>query len=172
VWIRTCYAADLQDTWKSIFATGIRSRIAGVAEEHYIVLDNEDLYDDCGEDWAKVFLRLPLFPEISDYDDDLGQDVKPDYCERHDDETYDALHAAARLEEQTIHLVDEQALRWNLVKLIHLDVYGKVVWYNMIAPKYLKWYEAYYTSTGTLNWHVELACRIGWKNGVLTMNLF
>jgi hypothetical protein len=154
VWIRTCYAADLQVIWESILASGMRD--TGSEEERSLVLDKEDLYDDYGEDWTKVFLRLPLLLDTRGYDDDPSQDMAPDNCEGHDDEAYEALHKAARLEEQAVYLVDKQALRDNLVKLIYLDIYGNVVWHNMIAPEHIWWYEAYYSAGGMLHWMEEL----------------
>jgi hypothetical protein len=150
VWIRTCYAADLEGAWESILELATSFR--GIAEA---VLKNEALYDDCGENWAKVFIRLPLLPDIRYYEEDpLDEDLICD-CEGHKDEAYKALHNAAHLQEQVIYLVDEQALRKKLVKLIYLDTHGKAVWYNTIAPEHVVWYEAYYCARGMLTWIQE-----------------
>jgi hypothetical protein len=57
---------------------------------------------------------------------------------------------------QAIYLVDEQALKENLIKLVYLDIHGKAAWYNMIAPEHIWWYEGYYCAGGMLNWMEEL----------------
>ena len=155
LWIRTCYATELQPTWESILAAA-NSLNGGEVEEGAVVFDSEDLYRDCAEDWKTVFLRLPMLSDRQHYDNQLEWDLQHGGCEGHDDKAYSALHEAGIKEEQSIYVVDEEALRENLIKLIYVDYHGNVIWHNKIAPEHVTWYEAYYAAGGMLSWMEEL----------------
>ncbi|KAH9875848.1 hypothetical protein IAQ61_003313 [Plenodomus lingam] len=53
-----------------------------------LVIDNQDQYNDCGEDGTNFFLRLPLVPDIREYDDESDEDVTSDDWKGHADEAY------------------------------------------------------------------------------------
>jgi hypothetical protein len=144
VWIRTCYSPDLQAAYEEIYEAGLRD-----GENRLLMLDNEELYGNNGEDWARVFLRLPLVPDAALYYDE-GPHLR-DYDDAPpDDERFLPLHNASKLERQTVYLIDEQALRSTLVKLIFIDDHGHTVWHNTIAPDVVWEFEANYTNGGML----------------------
>jgi hypothetical protein len=145
VWIRTCYSPDLQGACKEIYEAGLQDD-----QDRLLVLDNEELYGGYGEDWARLFLRLPLVPDAALYYDD-GSHIRDYDDEPPDDERFLPIHHASILEKQTVYLIDEQALRSNLVKLIFVDDHGHIVWHNTIAPDVVWEFEANYTNGGMLD---------------------
>jgi hypothetical protein len=133
LWIRTCYAPDLQAVYKQMIEAGLRD---SENPDRLLVLDNEELYGGLGDDWAKVFLRLPLIPDAVPY---LGGDPELDRVpvdvEQPNEEKYLPLFWASLNEKQAVFLVDEHALRTNLVKVLYLDDHGQAVWHNTISPE-------------------------------------
>jgi hypothetical protein len=145
LWIRTCYSPDLQPTYEEIYEAGLQDD-----QDRLLVLDNEELYGDYGEDWARVFLRLPLVPDTALYYDD-GPDIRDYDAEPPDDERFLPIHNASIRERQTVYLIDKQALKSNLVKVIFIDDHGHTVWHNTIAPDVVWEFEANYTNGGMLD---------------------
>jgi hypothetical protein len=148
LWIRTCYDPDLQAVYEQMIEAGLRD---SENPDRLLVLDNEELYGGFGEDWAKVFLRLPLIPDAVAYlGGDPEQEDVPLDVEQPDEETHLPLFRALLRDKQAVFLVDEQALRTNLVKILYLDIHGQAVWQNTIEPEEIEYFEANYYKGGML----------------------
>jgi hypothetical protein len=158
VWIRTCYATDLQAAYDEIIEAGLRE---DENPDGLLVLDNEDLYGSYEEDWTKVFLRLPMLPDAVYYsEDDPKKDEPTDTRDPPSDEAYLPLRNASTQDKQVVYVVDEQALRTNLVKLIYLDTHGNAVWHNTILPERITYFEANYFK-GSMLGRLEEMCGLG-----------
>lgn len=148
VWIRTCYARDLQDAWEKTLEN------AAELEEvdDVLLLDDEGLYSGYGEEWAKILLRLPLLPDAVPYTrEDPNLDEGEYYGKPPDDERFMPMYEAARRSKQVVYLIDEEALRNNVVKILYLDIHGHAVWHNTIAPESIWEFEANYHRGGALS---------------------
>jgi hypothetical protein len=147
VWIRTCYADDLRGAWEETLEAA--AYLEEVDPE--LVLENESLYRAFDKDWAKILLRLPLLPDAVPY---LGGDPELDEGESHDeppdDERFMPIFNASRRNKQAVYLVDEEALRNKVVKILYLDIHGHAVWHNTIAPESIWEFEANYFKGGAL----------------------
>jgi hypothetical protein len=148
LWIRTCYAPGLQAVYDQMIEAGLRD---SENPERLLVLDDEELYGGFGDDWTKVFLRLPLIPDaVAYFGGDPEQDDVPLDLEQPDEETQLPLFLASLQDKQAVFLVDEQALRTNLIKVLYLDIHGQAVWHNTISPGDIEYFEAEYNKGGTL----------------------
>jgi hypothetical protein len=155
-WIRTCYAPELQAAWEEILEEGL-------AEwkdlDELLVLNDENLYGGYGSDWTKIFLRLPMLPDAElYYPDRVKVDEEKSYLEPPKDEKLMPIFKASLADKQVVYLVDEEALKKKLVKLIHLDLRGQVVWHNTIVPENIWVFEANYYRGGMLS---EIMMRFG-----------
>jgi hypothetical protein len=149
LWIRTCYAPDLQAVYEQMIEAGLRD---SENPDRLLVLDNEELYGGFGDDWAKVFLRLPLIPDaVIYYGGDPELDDVPVDVEQPAEEKYLPLFQAWLKDKQAVFLVDEQALRTNLVKVLYLDDHGQAVWQNTISPEEIEYFEGNYTKGSMLS---------------------
>jgi hypothetical protein len=147
VWIRTCYAPDLQGAYEDVLEAA--AELDEVDPE--LVLENESLYGAFDKDWAKILLRMPLLPDTVPYcGGDPEQDDGPYHDEPPDDERLMPLFDASRREKQVVYLIDEEALRNKVVKLLYLDIHGHAVWHNKIAPEHIWEREATYCQGGAL----------------------
>jgi hypothetical protein len=146
VWIRICYATDLQGTFEEILEAGLEW------PEYAIVLDNKDLYGNYGEDWAKIFLRLPLLPNAVPYlGGDPEDDESPPSDEPFDDERFKSIYNASLQDRQVVYLIDEEAFKDKLVKLIFLDIHGRAVWHYTIALENTWYFQANYHKSGAFS---------------------
>ena len=50
-----------------------------------------------------------------------------------------------------VYLIDEQALRSNLVRLVYINIHGQAVWHNTVLPDEIQFFEATYFRGGTLS---------------------
>jgi hypothetical protein len=146
VWIRTCYATNLQKAYEELIEAGLEE------PENALVLDDKELYGGYGEDWTKILLRLPLLPDAVTY---LGGDPEKDEGPHNaippDDDRFMPLYNASLQEKQAVYLLDEQALKTRMVKLVCLDIRGRVVWHYTIAPEGIWCFEANYCRGGALS---------------------
>ena len=139
VWIRTCYAPDLEDACQEIF------KAAQGEIGLNLILDDESLYGHFEQDWTRVFLRVPLLLEHAlfynneDPEDDGTQISFPPP----DDEEKLPLYDAVKRCRSFHYLLDEEALREQLVKVQYLDIQGQPVWYNKIRPDQIEYFEAH-----------------------------
>jgi hypothetical protein len=121
-----------------------------------IVLDDESLYCRYGDDWTKVFLRLPQLPDTVIYyndghpeNDETQLPISPP-----NDEASLPLYNAVMKCKSFHYLVDEEALQEKLVKVHFLDIHGHSVWYNRIRPEHIQDFEAG-PCGGHLSGHLE-----------------
>ncbi|KAH3909924.1 hypothetical protein HBI56_129750 [Parastagonospora nodorum] len=92
VWIRTCYAPDLQSACEKIIETAAYfNRV-----DRLSMLDNEDLYVGDAADWAKLLLRMPLLPDaVPHMGGDSAQEDIPLDDNLPEDESFIALYEAS-----------------------------------------------------------------------------
>ncbi|KAF3062406.1 hypothetical protein GL218_02918 [Daldinia childiae] len=102
------------------------------------ILDDETLYASCADDWSRVLLRVPAIADTIRYTyetDDIVQEDEEDFDRPGPGEEFKmGLYEAGRQEKTMLFLVDEQALRAGLVKILWLDIHGKCVWENRLGP--------------------------------------
>ncbi|EPE27578.1 hypothetical protein GLAREA_04369 [Glarea lozoyensis ATCC 20868] len=124
IWLRTCYKADLAENY-------IAPAALGDIVNYGNVLDDETLYSDLASDWTQIFLRIPSIPDIVDIldDPDLEDDISNEDLPSEPEKEYErALYDAERLEKTLIYLIDEEALRERVFKIMWLDIHGNCVW--------------------------------------------
>lgn len=150
MWIRTCYAADLEDAYQAILESA-----HGDFGLNYLLSDAR-LYSHFEQDWTKVFLRVPLllehllFYNNEDPEDD-GMELS---IPRPDDEAKLPLYDAIRRCRSFHYLLDEEALSEQVVKVQYLDIHGQPVWYNKVSPDQIQTFEAH-PSGGALSARLE-----------------
>jgi hypothetical protein len=99
-----------------------------VAPKEDSLIDNQALYD-VGNDWSKVFLRMPHIPDVETYyaDPDV-LDYEVEEYEPPEEVDLQPLYDAD-LKMKSVHFVlDKEALRRQLLKVLWLDRHGKLVW--------------------------------------------
>ncbi|KAJ8109697.1 hypothetical protein OPT61_g7273 [Boeremia exigua] len=150
VWIRTCYAVELEAAYREMFETGQTD----FGPE--FILDDEILYSPCDQDCTRVFLRLPHLPDTIPYykdgypeNDDAPLDISPP-----DDEAMVPLFNAVMKSKSIHYLLDLEALQEKLVKVQYFDIHGQMVWYNKIRPEHIGIFEVH-PSGGHLSGHLE-----------------
>jgi hypothetical protein len=124
VWLRTCYAPDLAQNRIS------QTELDGIVNYRNI-LDDEALYGGLAGDWRQIYFRVPSLPDVVRIygDPDPPDDTIPDdQCNEPEEEYQRPLYEAERLERNFLYLLDEEALREKVVKVMWLDVHGKCVW--------------------------------------------
>lgn len=121
-----------------------------------IVLDDESLYGQFGQNWTKVFLRLPQLPDTIIYynnehpeNDETQLAISPP-----NNEAKLLLYNAVMKCKSVHYLFDEEALQEKLVRVHFLDIHGQSVWYNKIRPEQIQDFEAH-PSGGHLSAHLE-----------------
>ena len=127
LWIRTCYEPELAPA----YAEMSRSRLLEPWDA-VLLLNNEDL-DNVGDDWAKIFLRMPHIPDIDDSgiyhpDDDIVR-MEIDY-DPPNDVAFLPLYDADFKTKCVHFLLDKEALQRKMLRLIWLDEHGECVWWN------------------------------------------
>ncbi|KAF1851965.1 uncharacterized protein K460DRAFT_413453 [Cucurbitaria berberidis CBS 394.84] len=148
VWIRTCYASDLSNAYEEMGNAGLRypENI-----DRFLLLDDEALYSNPDKDWSRVFLRLPLLPDAGTYLRFNSENDKFSWGEYGPkNRSFMPLFNASCKDKQAVYLLDEEALRERLVKILYLDVHGNAVWKNKIAPEDIEFFEARYFKGSTL----------------------
>lgn len=126
IWLRTSYVAGLADNYE------VPNELHNIVRAQD-VLDNEKLYNNLADDWRKIFLRVPSMPDT----DQSSPDAPDEYVYEDPDEEWGpapeeeykcAVHKAQKLEKTMLYLLDEEALRENLVKVMWIDAHGNCVW--------------------------------------------
>jgi hypothetical protein len=96
---------------------------------------------------------------------ELCDDFEGHFCDKsrlHEDELPKdpeclALHRASVEEVQAVYLLDEGALKEELIKLVFLDTHGDVVWEYRLKPEHVEFFEANYYRGGALSRVMERA---------------
>lgn len=138
VQLRTCYLPELEDACQEMMDASGHDNVT--TEFH--VLDDEARYGASSGAWDRVLLRMPWIPTPDRWEDsEEGRGGDEDTWEGDPDEgTYnvaehlwqqpviDAYQQAITL----LYLIDEQAAREGLVRILWLDRRGRCVWDNRI----------------------------------------
>lgn len=139
MWIRTCYASELNAACEEIIDTGRREIGAD------LILDDPSLYRNLGHDWTNVFLRLPQLPDTVPYYNDgyPENDEQALLLTPPSNEDRVPLHNAVTKSRSAVYVVDDEAARERLVKVYFVDVHGEAVWWNKIEPEQINGFEVH-----------------------------
>jgi hypothetical protein len=131
VWLRTCYNPDLEEAYKELADN------AELAEGYCITdsaseLDNSSIYD-FGSDWIKILTRIPGLS------DSVTGSVSEDYDDWEEYEAGDGemsqLERISCRVHAVVYVIDEDAIKEGLVKVMWLDSHGNCVWDNKMKPE-------------------------------------
>ncbi|KAF2818196.1 hypothetical protein CC86DRAFT_375973 [Ophiobolus disseminans] len=152
IYMRTCYEPSLA----SVFEEMTRD-IRNDAYRSYRLFDNQALYGSVGPDLEGVYLRMPQLPDTMVYSgypetEDLPLDVDPP-----EDENKLRLYEAAMKARSIVYLMDEEALKQKMLKLIWTDLGGNILWWNWLRPSDTRDFEGQYYGLGHgLHWLLEV----------------
>jgi hypothetical protein len=137
LWLRTCYNPEFAEAYDEL-----KREVFGEYEDSFQegqVLEEEALYGDYGDlsvDWTNILLRIPNLVdvgqggELDNYGPHYPVDWKWEDYEDPDEEFKKPFHEADRETVTMVCLIDEVALRENVVRLMFLNAHGKWVWDN------------------------------------------
>jgi hypothetical protein len=148
VCLRTCYEPELIPAYEEIIAN-----FDDDVRDARLLLDDDALYGQVGDDWAQALLRLPLIPDTTVYEDDLDGEEEPIDLSPPDEESMLPLYDAALKDKSVMYLLDEEALKEKVVKILWLDIHGNCVWRNTIRPDEATSFESRPRTGGTL-WEI------------------
>jgi hypothetical protein len=124
IWLRTCYAKDLAQNYIS------PRRHSSIVDDRHI-LDDETLYSHLASDWRQILFRVPSIPDVVHLlgDPNLEEaNITDDMYDEPEEEYQRPIYEAERVERTLVYLLDEEALREKVFKVIWLDVHGNCVW--------------------------------------------
>lgn len=131
--VRTCYSDSLQGAWEQL-----RSYCLSKTYELFPsgeLLNDAQLYD-VGERWPEVLLRMPsLVDTIQGTVEEDYEDALPWSDEHYDTYEEGSVDRASVECVNIIYVIDEEALREQLVKMKWLNWRGKSVWEWKIRPE-------------------------------------
>jgi hypothetical protein len=145
VWLRTCYTPALGQRYHELEQTvGVRVE-GGCLESPNQILDNASLYAFIGTDQEildQLLLRLPSLTDAKGIQDEYGDgnvllygngknDPEAIGQSQLDDES--GIETAALNVQNVVYVVDEEAVRKNIVKVWWFDEFGKIVWDNIVG---------------------------------------
>jgi hypothetical protein len=121
MWLRTCYDPELSKDYQ-------------VPPVHFLtpanILDDEGLYGGLESDWTQIYFRVPSIPDcVQICEPEVESDVVPD--EEYGDPEYEnerEAHEAGIRERTFVYLIDREALRDKVIKLMWIDIHGNCVW--------------------------------------------
>ncbi|KAF2137667.1 uncharacterized protein K452DRAFT_291482 [Aplosporella prunicola CBS 121167] len=148
IWLRTCYLQGSDRRHEAMLRKvaetappedGPCSRI----EKKHCVFDDSDRYD-FGDDWARIFTHIPelVYPTFG------PGTLDPENLSAFFTGAFDEL--AGKIVNH-IYLVDEEALRTGLLKIIWFDAFGKMAWSNFLPPQYLNDFSSWRDALGFSN---------------------
>ncbi|KAI0972270.1 hypothetical protein F4678DRAFT_56212 [Xylaria arbuscula] len=131
VWLRTCYSPELASVYDE-WTVDLEYELHHWSQ----VLDDEALYAPFAAEWSRLLLRVPGIADTVRYTVE-GDGNLWDPAEHYDppgpDEDYKMPLYEAMIKERTmLFLIDEEALRDKLVKVLWLDIHGVCVWDNRL----------------------------------------
>ncbi|KAI1360753.1 hypothetical protein F5Y08DRAFT_343390 [Xylaria arbuscula] len=115
VWLRTCYSPELAsvyDKWSDSL------ELDSLLGDESQILEDETLYAPMAADWALIL------EDISEHYDQPGEG----------EEYKMPLYKAMIAEKTMLFLIDEEALRDQLIKVLWLHIHGTRVWRNRVTP--------------------------------------
>lgn len=130
VWLRTCYNPDLDQAYKELVDDAELSEGYSIADRT-AVLDDSSLYN-FGSDWDKILTRIP---SLCDF---VTGSVSEDYDHWEEYEEGESnMSEFERLSGRVhtvVYVVDEDAIKEGLVKIMWLDSHGNCLWDNKMKP--------------------------------------
>ena len=130
VWLRTCYKPELDEAYEELVDEAELVDGYALTDNPYI-LDNSSLYDS-GSDWMKILSKIP---SLCDF---ISGSVSEDY------DVWDEHEAGEREMSEleriscrfytVVYVVDEEAIKEHLVKIMWLDSHGNCLWDNKMKP--------------------------------------
>lgn len=94
-----------------------------------ILFDDVALYSHLESDWSQILLRFPMLPDEQFYFHDPEHAHLKDFSFDiflPEDESHLPLYNAALQEKSMVFLLDEEALREGLIKVLWIDIRGNV----------------------------------------------
>jgi hypothetical protein len=150
IWVRTCYEPSLALAFEEM-----THEIRNDAYEYYCLFDDPALYGSVGPDLVGLYLRMPQLPDTVGYsgypeDEDVPLELDPpEPGEEHKSRLHDAVFKARDI----MYLLDEEALRKKMLKVVWTDLGGKPVWWNWLSPTATQGFEGHYYGLGHgLHW--------------------
>lgn len=132
VWLRTCYSSDLDEVYEELAA---RSELYdGYGIDSRMVLDDSSIYN-FSLDWSKILTRIPMLCDF--IQGSVLEDCE--VWEQHEtgEGEQSELERASVHAHTLVYVVDEEAIKERVVKLMWLDSHGNRVWDNKMNPESL-----------------------------------
>lgn len=135
IWIRTCYADSLKDAYEDM----VSAYCDASPEGPELVLQEEYIYGNLGGDLTRILLRVPMIVDASQhpstgFEDETSPPAGHLTEYMPEDPAWMPLYYASLKDKFVVYLLNEEALREKLLKVIFLDLYGNVVWTNKMRP--------------------------------------
>jgi hypothetical protein len=153
IWLRTCYEPSLAPVFEEM-----TKDIRNDAWECYRLFENEALYGGIGPDLVGLYLRMPHLPDTVGYcgypeTEDLPISLDLD---RPEEESKWPLYDAVLKVRGIMYLMDKEAFRKKMLKLVWVDLSGNPVWWNWLPPSSTRDFEGHYYGLGhALHWLLE-----------------
>lgn len=148
IYMRTCYEPSLASAFVEM-----TKDIRDDADRSPLLFDNQALYGSVRADLEGVYLRMPHLPDTMVYSgypetEDLPLDDDPP-----EDKNKLQLYEAAMKARGIMYLMDEEALKRKMLKLIWTDLRGNILWWNWLRPSDTQSFEGHYYGLGHgLHW--------------------
>lgn len=148
IYMRACYEPSLASAFDEM-----TRKIRDDTYTSRYLFDNQALYSSVGPDLEGVHLRMTHLPDTVAYSgypetEDLPLDDDPP-----EDEGKSRLYEAAMKARGIMYLMDEEALKRKMLKLIWTDLGGNIVWWNWLRPWDTQNFEGHYYGLGHgLHW--------------------
>jgi hypothetical protein len=144
VWLRTCYTPALDQRYLELEQT-VGARIeGGCLESPDQILDDASLYAFIGTDQEildQLLLRVPSLTDANGIQDEYGDGSvllygngknDPEAIEQSQWEDESGIRKVALDVQNVVYVVDDEAVRKNIVKAWWFDEFGKIVWDNIV----------------------------------------
>jgi hypothetical protein len=134
-WLRTCYNPGLAAQYSEFAAV---KEHASISYQPSNIFDDEERYAELASDWRGILRKVPSIPDafqmLGDPDVEIPDRTNDDW-EEAPEERQTNLYEAQKPMETLLYLIDEEALRQNVIKLLWLDRHGNCIWNNTIRPE-------------------------------------
>jgi hypothetical protein len=133
LWLRTCYDPSLASAYEDMFSDCYVGDASGIPAK--CVVDEVGLYDWPGPDgWQNILTRIPGLCDVVQGSVEEDYEFEDEEYQHEGEEEDEALGLASFKSRVLIYVLDEEALRQKLVKMMWLDIHGNCVWRSKIKP--------------------------------------
>ncbi|KFZ10612.1 hypothetical protein V501_05115 [Pseudogymnoascus sp. VKM F-4519 (FW-2642)] len=133
LWLRTCYDPSLAYAYEDMFSDCYVGDSSGIPAK--CVMDEVGLYDWPGPDgWQNILTRIPGLCDVVQGSVEEDYEFEDEEYQHEGEEENEALGLASFKSRVLIYVLDEEALRQKLVKMMWLDIHGNCVWRSKIKP--------------------------------------